>query len=67
MDKDRINSSSNKVKHRENPYDNGYLNKQLLQTLNKQVFKEGLISEEIFRNVKIDIEKMKDFECRSEG
>lgn len=45
-----------------NPYDNGYLNRQLLQTLNKQVYQDGLIGEEIYRKASSAIEKKKEYD-----
>jgi hypothetical protein len=41
-----------------NPYEGSYLNKDLLHTLNKQVYDSGLITYDIYLKVKADIEKL---------
>jgi len=41
-----------------NPYEGNYLNKDLLLTLNKQVYDSGLITYDVYQKVKADIEKL---------
>jgi hypothetical protein len=46
------------VKDKNNPYLNGYINRELLHALNKLTYDNGLIAYDVYLKVKADIERL---------